>query len=559
MVDNQDLLEELLVDWELQRQQGREPTAEELCKDRPELVRELIRAISDLKEMDWLEEADDTGDLDGDFTSLPDFSTVCAIADETHRHGSLVSLEEFCRRLLQSELMDDEQVIRLRQRSEVDDAVSFAKRLVSDKVLTHFQASVLLEGRDIPLVLDRYVLLAELGEGGMGAVYKALHRQLDRVVALKLLPKEAVDSPEKVKRFHREAKAAAKLEHANIVTTHDARDAKGYHFLVMSLVNGSDLSKVVRRQGPLPVSKAVDYIAQAARGLEHAHSKGIVHRDIKPGNLLLNSKGTIKILDMGLARIDGVGDEEQGKTVSQELTQAGVLMGTIAYLAPEQALDTRSADARSDIYSLGCTLHYLLIGRPPYLEDTMLKTIMSHREGAIPTLSVARPDVLPELDTIFRTMVAKQPKDRFQSMGEVAAALDKLEIVDASYASDAEARVTAGPVHHDTVSFVDTSRATRPAHRASQGSPAMEARLVDRASQGSPAMEARPVELPGPETNARASAKAAIRTDAKPDAESQARPPSRRTGMLVACLLAAAGLTWAAGILLKVETKVGTI
>ena len=325
---------------------------------------------------------------------------------------------QFCQRLVDSELMDEEQVRGLRDRISADDARSFAEQLVSDTKLTPFQATVLLEGRDIPLVLDRYVLLGEIGKGGMGAVYKALHQQMDRVVALKILPKEAVDSPEKLKRFQREMKAAAKLTHPNIVVAHDATESNGTHFLVMELVAGSDLSDVVRKQGPISCAQAVDYIAQTARGLRYAHGMGVVHRDIKPGNLLLSKKGKVKILDMGLARIDG-GDPEHENNVSMELTQPGMVMGTIGYLAPEQALDTRHADARSDIYSLGCTLYYLLTGRVVYAEDTMMKTMMAHRDGAIPSLCDERDNVTVELDEIFQKMVAKQPEDRFQSMAEV--------------------------------------------------------------------------------------------------------------------------------------------
>ena len=219
-MNKQDQLEELLVDWGLQRQQGNDLTVEELCKDCPELAPDLATLISDIKATDRLE---DDADSDGDFLRLPDFSTVSGHADETRLPGCEVSLDEFCQRLIDSELMGREQVRQLRQRIAAEDARSFARQLVAVKKLTRFQATVLLEGRDIPLVLDRYVLLGEIGKGGMGAVYKALHQRMDRVVALKILPKEAVDSPEKVKRFHREVKAAAKLEHQNIVTAHDAR------------------------------------------------------------------------------------------------------------------------------------------------------------------------------------------------------------------------------------------------------------------------------------------------------------------------------------------------
>lgn len=502
MSGRQAQLEELLVDWGLQRQQGNELTAEELCIDNSELVSELSRLISELKEMDWLEEDDDLHD---DFLQLPDFSTLSDQADEARLPECLMSLNEFCQRLIESGLMDQEQVEQLRKLFGGHRARAFAQQLISEKKLTNFQATVLLECQDVPLVLDRYVILGEIGKGGMGTVYKALHQQMDRIVALKILPKAAVDSPDKVRRFHREVKAVAKLEHPNIVTAFDAREDKEYHFLVMSLVNGSDLSQLIRQKGPLPVFSAIDYVIQAARGLEHAHSMGIIHRDIKPANLLLNQDGKVKILDMGLARIDA-GDPEQGNTVSMELTQAGAVMGTIAYLAPEQALDTRHADARSDIYALGCTLYFLLTGKPPYIEDTMMKTVMAHREGAIPSLREERKDVPQKLESVFETMLAKKPEHRFQSMSELISALEMIEIEESGWSQTV--------IDHDlsfqetrSVQDEDTSRATT---------------------------FPKPVSVP---------------------------PRKNNWGIIAVCLFGLAGMgwAWASGIFLKVETEAGTI
>jgi formylglycine-generating enzyme required for sulfatase activity/tRNA A-37 threonylcarbamoyl transferase component Bud32 len=299
-----------------------------------------------------------------------------------------------------------------------------AQKMLQQGWLTAYQANQLLQNKGHELLLGSYILLERLGEGGMGAVFKARNWKLGQVVALKLMHKDRVANADAVKRFQREIQAAAQLNHPNIVRAFDADEVKGTHILVMEHVAGTDLSHLVRQKGPRPVDQAISCIVQAAQGLAHAHAAGIVHRDIKPGNLLLDGKGTVKVLDLGLARIEGAENAPVEATAPEGLTKSGSIMGTTDYMAPEQAVNTKRADQRSDIYSLGCTLWFLLTGRPMYGGETVMEKLLAHREEPIPSLRDVRPDVPKELDTVFRRMVAKQPIDRYQSMTEVMAALE---------------------------------------------------------------------------------------------------------------------------------------
>ncbi len=349
-----------------------------------------------------------------------------------------VSLNEFVRSLTDSGLMDSEEIesfldtLRTAQRPMT--AEELAKEMYQRGKLTKFQAHAIYQKKTRGLVVGNYVVLDKLGKGGMGAVYKAQHKRMKRIVALKTLPSSATKSPDAVKRFQREVEAAAKLSHANIVTAHDADEAKGVYFLVMEYVDGRDLYASVKEHGTLSVNRAVDYVVQAAKGLEYAHSQGVIHRDIKPHNLLLDKNGTVKILDMGLARIEEAMAGSDA-TAHEGLTQSGQVMGTLDYMPPEQALDTRTADARADIYSLGCTLCFLLTGRSPYGGDTLGKKMLAHREHPIPSLRNIRSDVPELLDAVFQKMLAKRPEDRQQSMSEVIAQLQGCALHDGAPAS----------------------------------------------------------------------------------------------------------------------------
>ncbi|MDX1946548.1 MAG: bifunctional serine/threonine-protein kinase/formylglycine-generating enzyme family protein [Pirellulaceae bacterium] len=332
------------------------------------------------------------------------------------------SLYDFCQQLSASGLLSaadvEAFVAALPVNCRPQDGEALANELVRQARLTPYQAQVIAQGKARELVLGNYVILDKLGQGGMGTVLKAEHRRMHRQVALKVLSPKLVGEPDALKRFHREVEAAAKLLHPNIVTAFDADESGGTHFLVMEYVPGCDLATLVKTGGPLTVDVAVPYILQAARGLEYAHEHGVVHRDVKPGNLLVGKEGSVKILDMGLARIESA-------VAGADLTGTGQIMGTVDYMAPEQAKNTRHADQRADIYSLGITLWYLLTGRAAYEGETLMERLLAHREAPIPSLVEACPGITPELDIAFQRMVAKRPEDRFQSMTEVRAHLER--------------------------------------------------------------------------------------------------------------------------------------
>src|SRR5262249_4005519 len=262
----------------------------------------------------------------------------------------------------------------------------------------------------------KFGILRELGRGGMGGVYLARQTMMDRQVGIKGIHRSPLDRPGAVGRFRCEIRAAAQLSHPNIVTAYDAEEAGDLHMLVMEFVPGQSLAEVLKR-GPLPVANACHYVRQAALGLQHAHERGMVHRDIKPQNLMLTPKGRVKILDFGLAQVVRRGHSGTG------LTSEGACVGTPDYIAPEQATDARLADIRSDLYSLGCTLYCLLAGRSRFREDTAMKTILAHLEKEPQPLPELRPDVPEALWEVVARLLAKDPASRYQKPMEVAQAL----------------------------------------------------------------------------------------------------------------------------------------
>jgi hypothetical protein len=270
------------------------------------------------------------------------------------------------------------------------------------------------ELRDHP----RYRIVRALGRGGMGIVYQAEHKLMERPVAVKVIAADLVASPEAVERFQREVRAAAKLEHAHIVRAYDAERAGSLILLAMEYVEGRTLADVVAAKGPLPVGYACRCVRQAAQGLQHAYEQGMVHRDIKPHNLMLSAKGVVKVLDFGLAKLATERASRDGGLTGRDVT-----MGTPEYMAPEQARDTAAADVRADIYALGGTLFCLLTGRPPFAGATPIDVMLKHMQDAPPRVTDLRPEVPAGLADLIDRMLAKDPAARPQTPKEVAEAL----------------------------------------------------------------------------------------------------------------------------------------
>ena len=326
-------------------------------------------------------------------------------------------------------------------------------------------------------LLRDYELIEMLGEGGMGTVYSAVHTKLDKSVAIKLLPADRRRNTAAISRFEREMKAIGKLHHSNIVQAYDAGEVAGKHFLVMERVNGFDLSTLVKRLGKLPVPDACEAIRQAALGLQHAHEHELVHRDVKPSNIMVTHEGNIKILDLGLALFD------EPVAEGHELTSTGQIMGTLDYMAPEQLGDSHAIDLRADVYSLGATLYKLLTGRAPYADtkyNTPQKKLMAIATKPVAPAGGFRDDVPAELAGVLDRMLAKNPDERFATAMDVAIALDQFcrRANLAARVEEAEAceAIPEEPSRQSTVDPVASSFTdTRPSHAKPEGQPACSA------------------------------------------------------------------------------------
>jgi serine/threonine-protein kinase len=342
-----------------------------------------------------------------------------------------VDRQTFLANLRQSGLVTAEQLAKVASRlPDTKNGAVVAKALVDLGVLTRFQAELVLAGKTSGFFLAQYRILDYLGRGGMGRVFKAEHQTMNRIVAVKVLAAHLGKTPKFQQLFQREVRAAAKLVHPNIVTAYDANQIGDRYYLVMEYVDGPNLEELVRQRGPLPISVACDFIRQTALGLQCAFEMGMVHRDIKPANLLVqrpvasgpNAACTVKILDFGLARLQSWGPNSKPGAESIVAAENTVL-GTPDYLSPEQARNLHSVDIRSDIYSLGCSMYFLITGRVPFPGGTTLEKLVRHSTMEPTPIEQLRPDIAAPVAAVLRRMMAKKSEKRFQTPAEVAAAL----------------------------------------------------------------------------------------------------------------------------------------
>ena len=326
---------------------------------------------------------------------------------------AVTTAEEFFAVLQKSKLLTPSQLAQARKAAQKgDDPKTIAKRLARRELITRWQAGQLLAGRS-SFYLGKYRLIELLGRGGMGHVFLGRHVTMNRLVALKIISRQVGKDPASLERFLAEARAIASLDHPNIVQAYSVDNEDGRYYIVMEYVEGLDLQRMVDEDGPLDCRLAVEYIRQAAEGLDHAHQRNMIHCDVKPSNLLVNVQGVVKILDMGLARLTH--DERPETSDSQEQ-----VLGSVDYLAPEQAVGSSELDRRADVYSLGCTFYFLLTGHPPFPKGTLAERILKHQTQSPPPM---RADVPADLAAICTKMMAKEPDDRYPSAVEVGRVL----------------------------------------------------------------------------------------------------------------------------------------
>jgi serine/threonine protein kinase/formylglycine-generating enzyme required for sulfatase activity len=360
-----------------------------------------------------------------DLRSLLEINRLCDEFEAACRDGHRPKLEAYLARagagapaLLENLLpIDIEYRRRREEQPTLDEYVARFPALDRERLARFFRHS---EDGPFPATLGEYDLVRRIGSGGMAVVYLARHRRMNRNVALKAIAPDSPESEVLLQRFAREVEITARLSHPNVVAALDAREDQGTVYLVTSYYEGGDLGRLVRRSGPLPVRDAIRYTRAAARGLAHAHARGVIHRDVKPSNLLLDGDGRVCVADWGLART------RDGGPVFSRLTATGIIIGTVDYLAPEQAGQSEKADARSDVYSLGCVLFFLLVGRAPFNQGTIWERLDAHQLTPAPDVRSLRPELPAAVAELVARMLAKRPEDRPANMNAVVDALDAL-------------------------------------------------------------------------------------------------------------------------------------
>jgi serine/threonine-protein kinase len=315
-----------------------------------------------------------------------------------------------------------------------DNPVRLAARLVKNGTLTEYQARCLLHGRDQGLVIGRYVILDCLGKGSMGRVYLARHRLMDRLVALKFISGRYLGRTGSLARFFREMRLVGRLDHPNIVRALDADQAGDIPYIVMEYVPGRDLGRMLLERGIFTPAEVVSHAAQAAKALHHAHERGVVHRDVKPSNLLLGEDGCLRVLDLGLGALVDRDGEEEGSFATED----GIAVGTVEYMSPEQVMGG-PVDGRSDIYSLGCSMYHMLTGQIPFPEGSRVERLARRIKESPAPAAELRPDIPPGLAEVLDRMLGVRPEDRFATAEEAARALGALET------PDRPARAPIGP------------------------------------------------------------------------------------------------------------------
>ncbi len=328
---------------------------------------------------------------------------------------------DFFRVLRQSGLLEEGIIRRyepLAAASADPDCQQLAEQMVRDAVLTRFQCDHLLQGKWRGFHLGKYRILERIGSGGMGQVFLCWHIHLDKLAAIKVLPPSKASQPSALGRFYREARAAAMLAHPHLVRTYDVGNEGDLHYIVMDYIHGPNLLDVVKQFGPLSIERCVTYLDHVADALDYAYQRGLVHRDIKPGNILIDRSGKAYLLDMGLARF--YQDESDNLTVMYD---DKMVLGTADYVAPEQVVNSHAADIRADLYALGATAYYLLTGHPMFPEGSAAQKLIWHKTRLPTPIEQLRPDVPPLLGQIIAKMVRKEPEERYQTPQELRQAL----------------------------------------------------------------------------------------------------------------------------------------